>query len=540
MWVDESKLEQIRKKARRLVEEAGLDPWPVTFGVVNHHQINELAAYEGFPERYPHWRFGMSYEHFRKRAQYSNWWTYEMVINTEPALAYLRASNTTLENKAIMVHVYAHVDFFKNNKWIEKTSAEMVKILRNHARRIEEYMDRYGVEEVESFIDKVLSIQYNIDQHALFIQRRRSKKEEDTSKDEVVKIPVKREYMDRFINPPRWIEELEKSRQSQRKKPRLETELKKPQKDLLKFLMTYGQLEDWQADILSMVREESYYFAPSSMTKIMNEGWASYWQSRIMTEYGFAEANEIIDHADMQSKVLGGGVLNPYSLGKLIWDHIKESWDKGRFGREWENCQDKEKLANWDTQAGLGKEKIFEVRKNYNDITFIDEFFTQKLADKLNLFAYEYIPETGAYHITSRDFNDIKKKLLLKLTNLGNPTIKVKTGNYDNKGELLLIHKFNGIPLHLKEAKKVLANIYGIWGRPVNLKTILLRRAREPDPKRDRLHPDRPLTAATKQEGVLIRYDGEKNQAIALTPEEVKDIRLDEESYNSTPADWVG
>jgi stage V sporulation protein R len=934
-----AELEELRKQARKLVEAAGLDPWPVIFGIVDHDQLNEYSAYEGFPERFPHWSFGMSYDYFRKRSAYAGWWTYELVINTNPAIAYLRESNTPIENKGVMIHVYAHVDFFKNNYWFSKTSKDMIKVMHTHAERVEEYMEKYGIERVESFLDKALSLQYEIDQYAPFMKRSHKTIAEDELEKEPPRIPAKRDYMDRFLNPPKWLEEqraklkeaLERARQ-----PRDETELPKPDKDVLGFIMKHGRLENWQKDILAMIREESYYFVPQIQTKIMNEGWAcvvagtlvftnhglvpieeivnhqqrlwvsdgehfrkiydwakfpnreiiklrtrrgfviagsvthqilmadgtwkrldevqigdkvrvgaglgtwapryvplhwtpssrmtlndvaeqagvsvdtvirhrrglpirkhstevaaalalyeesttgamqqhrhpirippllneevaaflgyligdghvsrvkrvvgftsgdweqaqrfkelgqrlfglsgqlkrdggrwrvlfyslnlidfleflgiklgrsapvkeipplilrspasvvaaflrayfdcdahagpqgiilstsseplahgtqlillnfgvlsrrrrqrdgtwhvhitgrsalvfqekigftlkrkrqalsdylnahrffkrevwedevialersradvydisvegshryaaaglinhnSYWQSKLMAN--FAQPNEFIDHADMMSKVLAGGALNPYALGKLIWEDIKERWDKGRFGREWELCKDPEKKRRWDTKANLGTEKIFEVRRTYNDVMFLSEFFTPELFEKLKLFTYEYIPETGAYHITSRNFEDVKKKLLLYHTNLGRPTIKVATGNYGNKGELLLLHFYNGVGLHLEDAKAVLKNIYAMWGRPVNLKTIIKRKVKDPDPMRNRIHPEHPMTSVYEEQGVLLRYDGESFREIALSPNDVKDIRLDED-YSTIPREWIG
>jgi stage V sporulation protein R len=533
-------LEKLRTEARRLAESVGLDPWPVVFGIVDYSQLNEYSAYDGFPERFPHWSFGMSYDYFRKRSAYSGWWTYELVLNTNPAIAYLRESNTSVENKGVMVHVYGHVDFFKHNRWFAKTPKDMIKVMHTHAERIEEYMNKYGVTEVESFVDKALSLQYEIDQHSPFIKRRWSRQVLDEQEKEPARLPVKREYMERFVNPPHWVDERRtKLKQAQEKVRQLrdETDLTKPYKDALWFIMKYGRLENWQRDILAMIREESYYFVPQIQTKIMNEGWAMYWQSKLMAD--FAASNEFVDHADMVSKVLAGGVVNPYALGKLIWEDITDRWDKGRFGRDWELCTDPEKKKKWDTKANLGTEKLFEVRRNYNDVTFLAEFFTEELFHKLKLFTYEYIPETGAYHMTSRDFADVKKKLLFQHTNLGRPTIKVATGNYGNKGELLLLHLYNGVGLNLDEAKDVLKNIYYMWGRPVNLKTIIKRKIKDPDPTRNRIHPERPLTALTEEQGVLLRYDGESLRELALGADEVKDIRLDE-NYSTIPQEWIG
>jgi len=291
-------------------------------------------------------------------------------------------------------------------------------------------------------------------------------------------------------------------------------------------------LERSRADVYDISVEGSHRYAAAGL---INHN--SYWQSKLMAN--FAQPNEFIDHADMMSKVLAGGALNPYALGKLIWEDIKERWDKGRFGREWELCKDPEKKRRWDTKANLGTEKIFEVRRTYNDVMFLSEFFTPELFEKLKLFTYEYIPETGAYHITSRNFEDVKKKLLLYHTNLGRPTIKVATGNYGNKGELLLLHFYNGVGLHLEDAKAVLKNIYAMWGRPVNLKTIIKRKVKDPDPMRNRIHPEHPMTSVYEEQGVLLRYDGESFREIALSPNDVKDIRLDED-YSTIPREWIG
>jgi stage V sporulation protein R len=546
--VDE--LEKLREESRRLALEAGLDPWEVVFGVVDYDELNEVSSYDGFPERYPHWHFGMAYDYFRKRGAYSGWWTYELVLNTKPAIAYLRSSNTRLETKGVMVHVYGHVDFFKHNRWFSKTNRDMIKLMKNHAERIENHMNRYGMSKVEAFIDCAMSIQYNIDPHAPFIKGRgqenrvkRHRVNPEASQSllaEAGKIPVKRDYMDRYINPKNWVSERREKMMTERTESQSQdiTELKRPQKDMLHFLVKHGRLEDWQRDILSMIREESYYFVPQIQTKVMNEGWASYWQSKIMADY--ADSNEFLDHAEMMSRVLGGGISNPYRLGLMIWENIRERWDKGRFGRDWELCKDREDRKRWDTGAGLGEEKIFEVRRNYNDITFIDEFFTEDLFEKHNLFTYEYIPETGAYHITSREFEDVKKKLLLRYTNLGKPTIQVSSGNYDNKGELLLLHQWNGIGLNWDEAKGVLQRVYEMWKRPVNLKTIVYRKLRDPDPSRNRIQPELPLTAVQEEQGVLLRYDGETFRDLALSDEEIADIRSDDIRYSTTPEEWIG
>ena len=156
---------------------------------------------------------------------------------------------------------------------------------------------------------------------------------------------------------------------------------------MLLFLLEHAPLKDWQRDVLAIIRDEAYYFAPQGQTKIMNEGWASYWHSTIMTRHGLTDA-EVIDYADHHSGTMATSPhrLNPYKLGIELFRDIEERWNKGHFGPEYEACDDLHVKENWDKQLGLGREKIFEVRRIYNDVTFIDAFLTPEFCIKHKLF----------------------------------------------------------------------------------------------------------------------------------------------------------
>jgi stage V sporulation protein R len=248
---------------------------------------------------------------------------------------------------------------------------------------------------------------------------------------------------------------------------------------VLHFLIENAPLERWQRDILSMVREEAYYFAPQGMTKIMNEGWASYWHSTIMTQKAL-RASELIDYAEHHSRTMGPspGGLNPYKVGLELFRDIEDRWNRGRFGLEWEQCDDAQRKQSWDLKLGAGREKIFEVRKIYNDVTFIDEFLTEEFCDEHKLFTYEYNRQTGEYEVASRDFKSIKEKLLFALSNFGQPVILLENANFKNRGELYLTHRFDGVPLKLDAARDTLENLVKIWQRPVNLQTVIDRRVK--------------------------------------------------------------
>jgi len=238
------------------------------------------------------------------------------------------------------------------------------------------------------------------------------------------------------------------------------------------FLMEHAPLKPWQRGVMEIVREEAYYFAPQAQTKIMNEGWATYWHSRIMTEKAL-DASEIVDYADHASMVTAthGVQLNPYKLGVELLRHIKERWDKGRHGKEWEECDDMAARDAWDRRNGEGSRKLFEVRLAHNDVTFIDEFLTIDFVRDQKLYAFGYNPHHRQYEIESRQFSDVKQKLLAQISNLGHPSIAVIDANAGNRGELLLNHDHHGVDLDPGYTSAVLANLHAIWKRPVAIRT---------------------------------------------------------------------
>ena len=240
------------------------------------------------------------------------------------------------------------------------------------------------------------------------------------------------------------------------------------------FLTEHAQLEKWQRDILSLLREEAYYFLPQGQTKILNEGWAVYFHSKIMTTRALKDS-EVIDYADHHSGTVAPypGRLNPYKLGYELFKDIQDRWNKGRFGKEYDECENLVEKAKWDKKLGLGLKKIFEVRKLCSDITFIDEFLTPEFCRDQKLFTFAYNQSADQYEIASREFKKVKEKLLFQLTNFGHPIISVVDGNYKNRGELLLKHEHDGVDLREDYSKETLKSLYKIWGRPVNIETIL-------------------------------------------------------------------
>jgi stage V sporulation protein R len=470
-------LDAIRVRIRDIARGYGLDFFETVFEVLDYKGINQVASYGGFPTRYPHWRHGMEYEHLSKSYTYGLHKIYEMVINNDPAYAYLLEGNSIVDQKLVIAHVYAHVDFFRNNFSFAHTNRKMIDQMANHATRVRRHIDKHGLETVEKFIDTCLCLENLIDIHAPFMARGPARGEEPAELSVEVRRIASKDYMNSYINPPEFIEaqrqKLVAARDRQKRVP------EEPERDVLDLLRNHAPLAAWERDILSMIREEAYYFAPQAQTKIMNEGWATYWHARIMTEKALTDA-EIVDFADHHSRTLGGGGtrVNPYKLGYELYKDIEERWDKGRFGREYEACDDIALKARWDRQTGRGREKIFEVRRLYNDVTFVDSFLTEEFCHRNRMFLYRYNPKSGQYQIASRDFRAVKEAFLTQLTNMGQPLILVADMNHRNRGELFLVHRHEGVDLKLDEAKQTLVALQRIWRRPVHLQTVVLDKGR--------------------------------------------------------------
>jgi len=465
-------MERIRAKAA----EYGLTFPEVIFEVLDFETMNQIAAYGGFPVRYPHWRWGMEYEALSKRDTYGLGRIYEMVINNDPCYAYLQESNSVTDQKLVMAHVYGHADFFQNNVWFSRTDRKMMNTMANHATRVERHINRHGFETVERFLDACLSIEHLIDPYSVFSppEERRPRptgygagaEEPDTF--QPTRLPAK-PYMDPFVNPRATLEEERRKYDADRKAAKGRTPVK-PTRDVLLYLMLNAPLDDWQQDLLSIVRDEAYYFAPQAMTKIMNEGWATYWHSKLMTEH-FADAAEIVDYAEQHSGVvhMPAGGFNPYKVGVELFKDIERRWDTGRHGPAWESLSNVGEKERYDDKSMKGRAKIFEVRRIYNDVNFIDEFLTEEFAERHRMYRFRRDPQSGEVRVASRDFEQIKKALLARITNMGQPYIYVADGNYRNRGELYLSHQWNGLDLDAAKAWEVLRAIRAIWGRPVHL-----------------------------------------------------------------------
>ncbi len=354
-----SRLAEPVREANNLAQKLGLDPYPVNYWVVDHDEMNALIAYGGFQTRYPHWRWGMTYDRQKKKDQFGMGKAFEIVNNDNPSHAFLQESNSLADQKAVITHVEAHADFFRNNEWFGlfggDDELDAAAMLERHAETISDYMDDPEVdrEDVESFIDAVLCLEDTIDQHRAFADAGAEAADHETADvrqrldDMDISDDVRQQVFD-----DAFVERISEEEES-------DGLLATPQKDVLAYLRKHGmqydeeagkavEMEPWQKDVLDMLRTESYYFAPQKMTKVMNEGWAAYWESLMMGEEGFARDDEFITYADHQARVLGSPGLNPYKLGKELWEYIENTTNRHEVadkllrveGISWRNFHD--------------------------------------------------------------------------------------------------------------------------------------------------------------------------------------------------------
>jgi len=643
-------LREPAENARALARTLGLDPVDVTYWIVTHEEMNELIAYDGFQDRYPHWRWGMKYDRQEKKSRHGLGKAFEIVINDAPAHAYLQESNSTADQKAVITHVEAHADFFANNRWyaLFREDVDAAATLANHARRIESYMSdpEIGREAVEEWIDHVLAIEDTIDQHSAFeaVAGREDDADDAAEESPVENLDLTPEVEGELFDEA-WLERYREGEDDP-----------EPGTDVLAFLRRHGmaydeaegravEMDAWQRDVLDMLRAEAYYFAPQKMTKVLNEGWASYWESVMMGEEAFAGADEFVEYADHQAKVLGSGGLNPYKLGKELWEHVENRtnrrevaekllavegmapatfhdrvdfdaveerlaptpplgaitggtlpdlrdlppakvdgealqaalegeidaerypwkvltyegmaerhfslakrrnqgylarigtdelgeidrylFDGAKYGTVEAALADVEYTAGWD--------RMREVRESHNDVTFIDQFLTAEFVREREYFTYEYSHAGEEFRVASTDPDDVKRKLLLQFTNFGKPTVVAADANYRNRNELLLAHQYNGIALDLPQARQVLERAFELWGRPVNLKTIV----KELDEREREVARRRGEEPEPEEQGLLVRYDGEAFETEELDWEEVEDIAATDVDYRTRPEDWL-
>ncbi|WP_263703763.1 stage V sporulation protein SpoVR [Bacillus thuringiensis] len=430
----------------------GLDFYPMRYEICPAEIIYTFGAY-GMPTRFSHWSFGKQF--FRMKLQYDLGLSkiYELVINSDPCYAFLLDTNSLIQNKLIVAHVLAHCDFFKNNIRFSNTKRDMVESMSATAERVKAYEHKYGKEEVETFLDAVLAIQEHIDPSLM--RPKLAWSIDDLEEEEIEK--KKASQYDDLWNLDNRNKKQERS--NVRKKKKIPPQ---PEKDLLLFIEEYSrELEDWQRDILTMMREEMLYFWPQLETKIMNEGWASYWHQRILREMDLT-SDEAIEFAKLNAGVVQPSKtsINPYYLGIKMFEDIEERYNNPT-----------EEMKRRGVKPGSGRDKIFEVREIEWDVSFLRNYLNKDLVMREDMYLFQR--QGKEYKVIDKEWEHVRDQLVNMRTNGGFPYLVVEDGDYLKNGELYIKHSYEGIELDLKYLEKVLPYLHQLWGRTVHMESIV-------------------------------------------------------------------
>jgi spore cortex formation protein SpoVR/YcgB (stage V sporulation) len=392
---DYKELEQAIGRITELAVEEGLDFFTMRYEICPAEVLYSIGAY-GMPTRFSHWSFGKAYQRMKSEYDYGLSRIYELVVNSNPCYAFLLDRNTLLQNKLIVAHVLGHSDFFKNNAMFTGTDRNMIGRMAVFAERMRLFEQEYGADEVERVLDAGLSIQEHVDPHRRFGKQGGFSETEGGSK------------------------------------------------DVVGFIAGGSRtLKDWQREILYMLREEMLYFWPQMETKILNEGWASYWHLRLVRQLDLTNS-EILEFAKMNAGVIqpGASSVNPYYLGLRMLEYIERK---------------------------EGTEALFEIREMESDVSFLRNYLNRELVEEMDLYLFER--EGDVYKVTDKDVAKVRDALILQRTNGGFPYMTAMDDDYHGRGELLLLHRYEGLGLDRKYVDRTLPLVYRLWGRPVHMET---------------------------------------------------------------------
>ena len=438
-----AELEKWDAVIREKVAEFGLDCFPQEFEICDHNQMLGYMAYSGMPSHYPHWSYGKSFEKLKTLYDYGvSGLPYEMVINSNPSIAYLMRDNSLLLQILTVAHVYGHNDFFKNNFTFNTTNPEYtVSAFKARANRVRSYIEdpTIGLERVEAVLDaaQALSLQCRrnlaIHKESPEEARQRAFEAAQPSSDPFRKIHSEKEYVEPNLrrNPP------------------------VPDEDLLLFVRDHNPyLAEWERDLLTIAHEEAQYFLPQMETKIMNEGWASFWHQKIL------ESLELPPELNIEFLVRHNqvvcpheGSLNPYHLGIKVWQYLDQQ------------C----------TERGEGRDSLFEVRESDRDSSFLRRHLNEELIRELDLF--QYGPQGEELVVTEvsdeEGWRVVRDTLIKQIGSSTIPVIKVVDGDHQGQRTLFLEHAHDGRDLHPEYAEKTLSFVHQLWQQEVVLDTSI-------------------------------------------------------------------
>lgn len=461
-------------------EDLKLDLTDIEFDIIPPQKMLEIMSYR-VPTNVSNWKYGRDYERLRTiHENIDAGLPYEVVINSDPARAYLMKSNPFAVQILVMAHVIGHVAFFTMNRHFKNSRQDILEYLGEASKRINKYERLYGIDEVESIIDAGHALQLhsspfdteteNEKRKRIFKQQKQQIHKKGSSEfTDLSGIGIKMDEVEgdiELFNQKLWRALLLKTPAE-------------PTEDILRYIIDNSSImEDWQKDILEVLRVEGQYYWPTIKTKNMNEGFATYIHEHIMDILFKEDILNSTDHAQYNFsnslvKATNPKGMNPYLIGSEMWRNIIKRWDTGRHGSDYNECNDIKAKEKWDTGDMKGYEKMIDTMKSYTDWFFMQEFLTPELVNDLKLYVYviKDAGDTIDWVITRHEADKVRNIIVNSFAHSGIPKVEVVNGNHDNKGNIHLIHRWSGSNLDKKYTEETMKHIYRLWGREVNLDT---------------------------------------------------------------------
>ncbi len=467
--------------------------------IVTNRDLIELSPKVMIPTLYDYWVHDV--EVLKEKGKYELYPgnPYETVINTRPAISFYNDNNPDWLNVMIFYHVLGHIDFFQNNLYFRHTW--------DYDFNGEALSDKRAIAKLRAergrWVDYVIEFARGIDNlvgyHSLLSTLFAPSGSGVSDKLDY--------YFDVYLQDvakasiSRYVKELERYNVGMREDPLMgeerffaqidqrhpefnslfkkhqEKKRQKPQ-DLLEFIMAHSKMlareaHQWMLMVIQIVRKTGLFFQPQIRTKIMNEGWASYWHETLFMQDDRIKGHEV-DFARVNAGVtaMPRVGLNPYALGMRLFYHLEEMADKGRCNWDFQRLTDSHQRRRYDARTGRGKDFIFDVRENFSDFTFIHRFVDQDFVTANKLFvagkrlnAKKMVWE---YYVKSRSADDYRQMLMASLYHP--PRIEVDLQKTE-QNSLYLIHRFEGKPLLTEYIPNTMLGVEYLWGGPVQLET---------------------------------------------------------------------
>ncbi|OFX62543.1 MAG: SpoVR family protein [Bacteroidetes bacterium GWA2_30_7] len=488
-------MEECKERAR----DAGLQFADETLEyIVTNKDLLELSPKVMIPTLYDYWVHDVEVLKEQGKYKLSPHNPYETVINSRPAISFYNDNNPDWLNIMIFYHVLGHIDFFQNNELFRNTwnddfvgvaladKRHIANLRTNHGRWVDYVIEfARSIDNLVGYFEKLHD--YN-NKPSLFPSKKLSYYFENFLQ-VIKKTPLSFYYneIDRYNELLKQNKNVAESlffSTVKEKYPEFQALYEKhgededPKYDVLEYIMDNSpflnkEKNQWMKAVISIVRNTSMYFQPQIRTKIINEGWASYWHDNL-----FCTDPRIKGHETSYAKINSGVTslsrvgLNPYAIGLRLVQYVEDLANKGKMEREFQKLNNSELIENFDKKTGKGKETIFELRKNFSDFTLINTFVSQDFVDMHNLFVvgqrYDEQRDVIQYYIKSKKAEDYKQMLINTLYHP--PRVFIDKERTDEK-RLFIKHTFESKQLIQDFIPDVLLGIEFLWGGEVNLET---------------------------------------------------------------------